>query len=382
MSTIPVLLLILAQAGPDRVVVTGTVLGDDGRPAAGAEVVLADDAPPVRLAAIDLATGAVPRAAGLLRDGRAGDDGRFQVDLPEADRTLPRLRRSRFLWALGPAGALAMRPIPEGWPLDGEPFRLTLARPESLRLRVLDPGGRPAAGVRLAPARLSGAGLPAELADRFAVETDSRGRATLSVGAAEETEAIRATSGTIGWQQLRMPRPEPDGARTIRLLPVGRVVGRIEAGDPAAVRGLAVRVRTDADPATEVSGIGGFAAVATDDQGRFTIPAIATGSLELSFEHRLDLPWRGGMVGRPQVQPGSTTEVTVTLKRAVRVQGVVQEVPGGRPVAGAGVSITFDSGIPPSWTDAEGRYSGYVAAPGMVHPYVQVPPRGYYNPTT
>ena len=110
-------------------------------------------------------------------------------------------------------------------------------------------------------------------------------------------------------------------------MPVGRVVGRIEAGDPQAVRGLAVRVRTDPDPAADVAGVGGFASVVTDDQGRFTIPAIAAGTLALSVEHRWDLPWRGRPAGRPQVRPGTTTEVTIPLKRAGLVKGIVQEDP-------------------------------------------------------
>ena len=109
-------------------------------------------------------------------------------------------------------------------------------------------------------------------------------------------------------------------------MPVGRVAGRIQAGDPQAVRGLAVRVRTDPDPRPTRPELGGFASVVTDDQGRFMIPAIAAGTLAVSFEHRWDLPWRGQLAGRPPVQPGTTTEVTIPLKRAGLVKGLVQEV--------------------------------------------------------
>ena len=187
-----------------------------------------------------------------------------------------------------------------------------------------------------------------------------------TLGAVDEVEVVRVASGPFGVQQLRMPRPDADGVRTLRLMPVGRVVGRIQAGDPRAVRGLAVRVRTDPDPSADVAGVGGFASVVTDDQGRFTIPAIAAGTLAVSVEYRWDLPWRGLPASRPQVQPGTTTEVTIPLKRAGLVKGVVQEVterPAGRRRGGEPSSWTPMT--PLARSDAEGRFSAYVA-PGMV----------------
>jgi hypothetical protein len=100
-----------------------------------------------------------------------------------------------------------------------------------------------------------------------------------------------------------MSRPAADGVRTLRLLPVGR----IEAGDPSAVRGLAVRVRTDPDPSADLAGVGGFASVTTDDQGRFTIPTIAAGTLGLSFGHRWDLPGRRRMGNRSRAESDRRT---------------------------------------------------------------------------
>ena len=144
--------------------------------------------------------------------------------------------------------------------------------------------------------------LPADLGDRLAVQTDARGRATLDVGAADEVEVVRVVSGPFGVQQLRMPRPDAAGVRTLRLMPVGRVVGQIQAGDPRAVRGLAVRVRTDPDPAADVARVGGFASVVTDDQGRFTIPAIAAGTLVVSVRVPLGPPL-ARPAGRPAAGP-------------------------------------------------------------------------------
>ena len=152
MSILPVILVLLAQAEeprPERVVLTGTVVGPDGRPAAGPEVVLTHDAPPV--SALTRTTGAVLRPPAVLQTRRTDAEGRFRVELPEDDAAIRRLRVPVSLWAFGPGGALAMRPIPDDWPADGEPVRLALARPETVRFRVLDPEERPAAGVRLVP---------------------------------------------------------------------------------------------------------------------------------------------------------------------------------------------------------------------------------------
>ncbi len=380
MSILPVILVLLAQAAeprPERVILTGTVVTPDGKPAAGAGVVLVAVAvppnPEVRRNVAAL------RPPAVLATRRAEADGRFQIELPERVEVRQYARRPPvFLWAFGPGGALTMRPIPHDWPPDGIPVRLALAAPEPVRFLVLDPDERPVAGARLAPAWIRGMNLPDELGDRLAVQTDARGRATLDLGAVDEVEVVRVVSGPSGVQQLRMPGPDASGVRTLRLMPVGRVEGRIQAGDPQAVRGLTVRGRTVPDPAADVVG---FASVVTDDQGRFTIPAIAAGTLVLSFEHRWDLPWRGSPASRPQVQPGTTTEVSIPLQRAALVKGVIQEDPSGRPIAGAGVYFHRDLGDRLARSDAEGRFSDYLV-PGRVFTNPVELPRGYYNPST
>ena len=164
-------------------------------------------------------------------------------------------------------------------------------------------------------------------------------------------------------------------------MPFGRIVGQIQAGDPQAVRRLAVRIRTLPDPSAALTGVGGFASVVSDDQGRFTVPAIAAGMLALSVDLRWDLPWRGLLPSRPPVQPGTTTEVTVPLKPAALVKGVVQEIGSGRPVAGVGVAVVMDAETPLAPSDAEGRFSAYVA-PGMARSYAVGMPRGYFSPST
>ena len=380
MSMLPVILLLLGQAaGPERVVLTGTVVGPDGKPAAGAEVVLTDDASP--LSPDPLISGAALRPPAVLATRRADADGRFQVELPEHGEVRQYARRRPvFLWVIGPGGPWRCGRSPIDWPPDGVSVRLALAAPEPLEFLVLDPEERPVAGATLAPARVRGMNLPAELGDRLAVQTDARGRARLDMGAASEVEVVRVVSGPSGVQQLHMPRPDAAGVCTLRLMPVGRVVGQVQAGDPRAVRGLAVRVSTDPDSSVNVARVGGFASVVTDDQGRFTIPALAAGTLWLWFEYRRELPWRGLPTGRLQVRPGTTTEVTIPLQRAGLVKGVVQEIPGGRPIAGVGILLLRDVRDDLVRSDAEGRFSAYLA-PGPVRRSPVDLPRGYYIPS-
>ena len=130
MSMLPMILLLLGQAaGPERGVLTGTVVGPDGKPAAGAEVVLTDDATWMSQFPFARATTAVLWPPAVLETLRADADGRFHLELPEHGELTFRSKRPVFLWAFGLAGALALRPVPIDWPADGEPVRMALAAP-------------------------------------------------------------------------------------------------------------------------------------------------------------------------------------------------------------------------------------------------------------
>ena len=102
-----------------------------------------------------------------------------------------------------------MRPVPDDWPPDGVPVRLTLVPSEAVRFRVLDPEERPVAGARLVPARVRGVDVPDELGGRFAAETDAEGRGHSPPGLLDELEVIRVSSGPFGVQQQRLADPTP-----------------------------------------------------------------------------------------------------------------------------------------------------------------------------
>jgi hypothetical protein len=374
-----VVLLLLAQvAEPQEIVLTGTIADGGGKPVAGSEIVLAEGLP--ALSDRIRRSETVLRPPAVLRRLQGDINGRFRVGLPPDDLDVQRFRRPLFLWAFGPERSVAVRPIPDDWPPEGEPVRLTLAPSDSVRFRVLDPDERPVTGVRLMPARIRGVDVPVDVGVRFQVETDADGRGTLAAGAADELEVIRLISAPFGVQHLRATRPDAEVVRTLRLLPVGRLIGRIVAGDLEAVRGLTVRVLTDPDRSADLAEIGGWASVVTDDQGRFTVPALAAGTLAVSVDPRWDLPWRSRPVSRSRVQPATTTELTIPFVAAARLSGVVHETASGLPLAGVGVAVVMDAETPLARTDAEGRFSAYLA-PGMVYSYAVGLPRGYFSPS-
>ncbi|MHC5538848.1 hypothetical protein ACYOEI_11565, partial [Singulisphaera rosea] len=156
---------------------------------------------------------------------------------------------------------------------------------------------------------------------------------------------------------------------TLTLSPVGSVEGRIDAEDPAAVKAVPVRLRTALDLGVEGNDVGGVAEVLTDDQGRFTVPAIARGMLSVAFKPHPDLPYRGRFTNHPPIEVGRTTRIAFSLKQAAHVRGVVRERDTGVPLVGARVMIESNYDIPFAVTDAQGRFSAY-ALPGAITPRI------------
>jgi hypothetical protein len=201
------------------------------------------------------------------------------------------------------------------------------------------------------------------------VLADAEGRAPLDSVEPGDLDSVRVAAAGYGTQVIRVAGLEREPVVT--LLPAGRVEGRLEAEDPAAVRGLTLHLRTGASPTDDADRVGGEAEVVSDDQGRFVAPLIAEGNLAVFFEPRPDQPFHGNFLGRPVVSVGQTTTVSIALERRALVRGVVRDVTTGKPIAGVGISM--EAAYRPSLvlTDAEGRYACYgdqVAVPLSVPP--------------
>ena len=120
----------------------------------------------------------------------------------------------------------------------------------------------------------------------------------------------------------------------------------------------------------------------TDENGCFDVPAIAIGPHGIRTVPRFDFGWWAQSDGLVEVGPGKTAEVVLTLKRAVRVHGVVREKGTEKPIAGVRVAATLaETGS--MLTGRDGTYEGF-APPGATLIRASYIPPGYarslFNP--
>ncbi len=100
---------------------------------------------------------------------------------------------------------------------------------------------------------------------------------------------------------------------------MGRIEGRITAPELKATRGLTIHAESRLDVSDPAGVVGSGECITTTD-GRFIIPAIAEGTVTLKFVPHLGLPFRGRFEKKPEVAPGQSTRVDLTLKRTMQVK--------------------------------------------------------------
>ena len=122
----------------------------------------------------------------------------------------------------------------------------------------------------------------------------------------------------------------------------------------------------------------GGAEVVTAEDGTFTIPAIATGRLEVGVQSSESLAVRPKLPEEMAVLSGGLNRLEIPLVAAVRVRGKIQVKGEGKPVPAASISVSYGSGRQGSTvvSDKEGRFETYVL-PGDVRLQVIVMPENY-----
>ncbi len=156
--------------------------------------------------------------------------------------------------------------------------------------------------------------------------------------------------------------PAKDDPITVRLAPVGRIDGRLVAPHGEPIRGVVIRATSQVGGYAG-SGQGGLARAACDEQGRFTIPAIAAGlaALEIEFDPETSPPLRGEAPRGIVVKAGRATEVTIPLRETLVVRGLVRERGTDRPIAGVKVVLNgYFGGDRFAMTGADGRFAGRI----------------------
>ncbi len=245
------------------------------------------------------------------------------------------------------------------------PLRLTLAEPFKRTLTVLDSDGRPLAGVRLAPLRITTFFYtPDDWLERLTVVTAADGTAALMcLPVTIDPLAVRASAPGIAPHSLPLPDRPGSDRFTLKLGRPARIAGSLayDSGEPAGDIPLEVWVQ---NLRYSQAGTGGMMSVGstlihfdsgplrTRKDGSFQTPQqLLTGS-----SYRITIHPEGGPVINSDWIT-ATTELTnappLRLRTHRKLFGLVQDRQG-QPVSGA--RVLLPSGAPATATDEKGRF--------------------------
>jgi hypothetical protein len=299
--------------------------------------------------------------AASVAHGHANERGEYQLTIPGARGSVG-LRSTVFAHAAGRALGTA-----SVWAalFDGsqEPVDVKLAAASTASIVVLDPDGEPVVGATVTP-------LVAE--DRIdallAAVTDAQGRARLPGVAVADLHHVRVAAEEFGTVQQTPVLRSGQHEGTIRLRPVGRVEGQVFAKDRELLRGMKFKLISYAIRDGE-----GVAVVECGADGKFVVPRIATGELQLGGLLDSRLPLRL----RPRFDGTVTASETVTLEMdlvpGVIVRGRVQLAQSGKALAREGVLFIYGGRQSERVeTDADGRFEARVL-PGHLRTSVYLP---------
>jgi len=371
--------------------IVGNVIDSGGHAAADADVWL-------------YAVNDLDRRGMLVAHTRTGDDGAYHFELPELWQE--RIRQEEHdltVWAAsGPQRLGRVRNTPlrnaedtghryEWDKVFRNRFRWIVWLCEETRteLRVLTPGGEPAAGVAVWPdyVRETDGGsyaVPEEVAQLIRAETGTDGVVALRGIALSQVGDLKLSSEAYGPQMMVMgagkrllEEVERAGAEgsvlpMVRLRAVGRVEGRVVSDRPEQCIGIKLRLLSDQNLRINRQHIIGLAETATDEQGRFVVPAMAEGTLSIKDEIDRSGSLRAVLPPTVTLESGETADVEIRLASGVLVTGLVRKQDTGEPLPQHKVQISYgefvegqDRSHVKLVTDSQGRYSTHVL-PGRV----------------
>jgi hypothetical protein len=370
----PLLWFALAQV--PTVQLTGTVIGPEGEPVVGAELIL------VGLPSYD---------PPIISRGKSGDDGRFSLERPAALAGDHDPHRAPILWAFKSGLRLSATRFPEALPKPNEPVRVVLDPAGKAEVRVERPDGQPQAGVKVLPERLKTyyTTVPDAVALLAAATTGPDGLAVLEAVSQDELTYVDVHSREFGIQGQPV-HPDPGMPAVIALRAVSTWNGRLTAEDPKHVIGWRVKAWTrvgGGDP-NEAPTTTGYVETTTDEAGRFALAPIAVGGLQLDLKPPADWPVLADLPRLPVVREGRQESVEIPLRKTVTVTGLFLERGTGKPVPGISATLIYlgenRHGSLTDKTDERGRYT-FQSLPGLVRvghftfppTHVQAPTQGW-----
>jgi RNA polymerase sigma factor (sigma-70 family) len=335
----------------------------------------------------------------VLAETRADAEGQFTLSLPPAVATM---HFGLVLMASGAGEGPGWDPLPD--PESRQGVELRMARSHTLRGRLTDAQGRPAAGVKLRVAGLNrGSPTPKSLPFPEPGEgaRDLSGPATTDATGAFEVHGVVAECEVQllvqderfapQWLALKTQAGDQTDAGAVRLDPLRTLEGTIvckQTGQPLA------QVRVRGQSAGKVQGVTHNEAEAfTDAQGRYRLHPFPGASVSLLAYPPDDSPY---LIGQEYVEwpDDRPRRADMTLRRGVVLYGRVTEAGSGQPVARATVRFHPRTGDHPilasrrvgetgiAWyradtcTDADGRFR-LAALPGRGHLLVKGPGPNY-----
>jgi hypothetical protein len=339
-----------ATPGASRTI-SGRVVDPQGKPVEGARV-----------------WWVVQRDAGFTAAGRADRDGQFRLTTPTNWVPNDAMQRADVVWALGPNNDLAVACLEER-PASSAKSGACLLRlnpAEDRTIDIVDPDEQPVAGALIEPMNFRGGQgidlIPDPIRMALRGTTNPTGHVRMHIGFRDFFN-LRVTSDRFGIQTVQLNPRNRSPEHTIHLKEVGRLEGRLIANDAGDVKGVRLNISSASDNRI------GSAAVISDEQGKFVVPEIASGQIQV-YAHLSD--------GTSRVQPrlpksfrlraGETAELEIPVQRMVPVRGSVETEDTHAPVVGANVTVGFGNGSQGSRsvTDAKGRFEVYVL-PGAVN---------------
>jgi len=360
------LLCLPAQA----VTVTGRVVGPDGQPVVGADVVLDPDFSQERLVEIKTDKSGVFSATVDERDTSGGKRfGRVCICAPGFGVAGGVLRQAENTIRLHPAAVITGK--------------------------VVDQQGKPVAGavVKLRRVRLNGGVGYVLVLGRIEEEVTARsgpdGIWRLgSVPAAEGTASVSLDDDRYVHAEAQVEISERGGtAPDLVARPGATIAGRVvyEKGRPAA------RVRVFAQPDERAAGRfprdGAWSDSRSATDGSYRLGGLSTGSSNVMVDD-LSGRWVAAALEGVKVKEGTTTRVDdLVLTSGAIIEGTVVDDATGKPLAGARIGCygphrpRSSAAIIGAMSDENGRFRLRVA-PGESHLYVQSAPEGYQPPRT
>lgn len=202
--------------------------------------------------------------------------------------------------------------------------------------------------------------LPEALADKFTTAPDEQGRVRISAIPKALFASVMVETPEYGRQFFE------NIDQSLRLAEVGTIEGVVRIEAPERFAGTSVIMTTHSTDPQSIWWQQGYAQVELNERGRFRIPAMVAGRIEMFFINwDPQLEFQPVFKGPRDLKAGQTLDVIVEARPATLVTGRVVTPDTGEPVAGGQIHYRHFQGVRTSgavFTDEDGRYAVRVPA--------------------